>query len=912
MPSIKILKKSYEQIKQYPLFFFNAVKEWNYNTSENEYFWVPEAIYFSEDRNNRIHMKSIHSNHKEILFAFGKPISEELSKNAIYIRIELESFDTKNIEHVKAVLSLFLAKAYNADDKYSAREFLWMLNSYNIELPVLSQALDSFEKHTIQPFFWKSLNRFSKCLSIPKQRLIQKFLSSKGVISNLYMPLSLQEALEGCYPDIDFYNENKSIFQLINIAIRSDKYKVSEFNPETESISNPTNFFLQVRKWLSDPDYKFDDFNTLSKLFRLFHPDVQVLLVKRYFHGVRHGDYEFSQDIIKNFQVNQFENWGIYYHCAHEPSKPIRLAVQLLCDNILTFFNSGHTALQTINGTLDLAYAKCDTNFPEVDFGLKNIVPVCNGGAVPNRANFSGFICYKIVYSLNEQAFTAESILNYFRNYLNQFGSQLVEHICYNTATKPQQCQFRLADLCACDKCNFKGIKRLDKFEVRIGGENDNYKQVILSFFTDLTFYSGSTVLIEPEKSLIPLFEVKQRIVNWLNDNLHPIVGITTKLKSGYERKLSSGWLIPGDLDGNYSSFVRDFLFKCWCTIEPRYNAYIGRGILNRETGIDEVSKSINCIESDNDVAIQEKENAIILPRTIAALNDRLDVLPTDKGIFQIPYDAEMLRKLETDFYTIKEEENSTVFNSNNIGFLTTAKSKYDRYCAPKYDNDINIVTQLPFFWCRGKECFKTSMGDQTLDSCSSWSEYTILHLLEILGYPQIIKSNGGNEASELIRNFIGMVNQASTLFKRLKCRECGHILFPIGSNNFNRYNKFRCLMPTCGERGRLIYLSQCHHCKGGLIDSRDSAKCPNGWYICPKCLSCCDDAVYERMANKFVLKRLPIPPGISSRLGHGHNDKNIYFCPKCGGNIATVRDEHTGKIAKVCQVCRAVYDETF
>ena len=214
--------------------------------------------------------------------------------------------------------------------------------------------------------------------------------------------------------------------------------------------------------------------------------------------------------------------------------------------------------------------------------------------------------------------------------------------------------------------------------------------------------------------------------------------------------------------------------------------------------------------------------------------------------------------------------------------------------------------------WCRGKECFKTSLGDQTLNSCKSWKEYTILHLLEILGYPQIIKTNGGNEASELIRNFIGMVNQASTLFKRLKCRECGHILFPIGNNNFNRYNKFRCLMPTCGERWKRIYLSQCHHCKGGLIDSRDSAKCPNGWYICPKCLSCCDDAVYERMANRFVLKRLPIPPGISSRLGHGHNDKNIYFCPKCGGNIATVRDEHTGKIAKLCQVCRAVYDETF
>lgn len=912
MPTIKILKKSYEQIKQYPLFFFNAVKEWNYNTSENEYFWVPEAIYFSEDRNNRIHMKSIKSNHREILFAFGKPISEELSKNAIYIRIELESFDSKNVEHVRAVLSLFLAKAYNATDKYSAREFLWMLNSYSIELPVLSQALDLFDKQRIQPFFWKYLKKLSKCLSIPKQKLIQQFLSFKGVTANIYLPQPLQEALGICYSDIDFTFEDKSIFQLIEITVRGSKYEGIEFNSETESVKNPTNFFLQVRKWLSDPDYKFDDFNTLSKLFRLFHPDVQVLLVKRYFHGVRHGDYEFSQDIIKNFQVNQFENWGIYYHCAHEPSKPIRLAVQLLCDNILTFFNSGHTALQTINGTLDLAYAKCDTNFPEVDFGLKHIVPVCNGGAVPNRANFPGFICYKIVYSLNEQAFNTESILNYFRKYLNQFGSQLVEHICYNTATKPQQCQSRLADLHACDKCNYKGIQRLEKFEVKLGKENDNYKRLILSFFIDISFSSDTSILVDPEKSIIPLHVVRQRIENWFNKNFKSIEGINIRLKSGSERKLPAGWLIPKDLISDYSSLVQDFLLKSWCIIEPRYNAYIGRGILNKETGIDEVFKSKNCIKSDNDVIIQKKENAVILPRIIAALSDSLNILPNDDGLFNIPYDVELLRKLKVDFYTFKEEDNSTDFNTNNIGFMTTTISKYDRYCAPKYDNDINIVTQLPFFWCRGKECFKTSMGDQTLDSCSSWSEYTIIHLLEILGYPQIIKTNGGNEASELIRNFIGMVNQASTLFKRLKCRECNHILFPKSGASFNRYNNFECRVPTCGEKWKRIYLSQCHHCKSGLIDSRDSAQCPNGWYICPKCLSCCDDAVYERMANKYVLKHLPIPPGISTRLGHGHNDKNKYFCPKCGGEIKTVRDEHTDKIAKVCQVCRAVFEEMY
>lgn len=909
MAAIDILKKSYEQIKLYPLFFFNAVEEWDYSTRQTVYYWAPEAVYVSEDRSNRISKESIESETKDILFAFGKPSSEQTAGNTDYIRLELKSFDTKNVEHVKAVLTIFLTKAYNSTDRFSAREFLWMLNSYYIEIPILSAALENFDKQTIQPFFWNALKHYSMCLSVPKQRLIQQFLASKGVSSNIYLPQSLNEALKYCYPTIDFSNENRSIFQLIYIAVRSEKYKDIEIDQISESIKNPDNFFLQIRKWLTDSEYQFSDFETLSNLFRLFSPDVQVLLVKRYFHAVRSGHTLFNQDLLKSFQENKFENWGIYYHCAHEASKPIRLAVQLLCDNILTFLNSGNTTLQTINGTLDMAYAQCDTNSPEVDFGLKHIVPVCNGGAVPNTAQFAGFICYKIVLSLNEKAFTSEAIIKNFRKYLNRHGRQQIEPVCHNEETTLQQCQARLADVHACDNCISRGINRLDKYEVKLW-DNDDYIRTILGFFTNVSFTSGLSVIVNPTQSIISPDEVKRRIVSWLNENLESTSGITTRLKSGIERQLKAGWRPKNDLDNCYNSIVRDYLHLSWCTIEPRRNAYIGRGVLNKETGIDEEFILRNGIRSSNDVKIQEKENAIILPRIVAALNERLDVQPNSNGTYHIPYEMELLRKLKTDFYTFKEEENSTIFNEKNNGFMTTARSKYDRYCAPKYDNDINFVTQLPFMWCRGKECFKTSLGNQTLASCKTWSQYTILHLLEILGFPQITETSGGNEASELIRSFIGMVNKASSLFKRVRCRECNHILFPIGGSNFNRYNNFECRVPTCGERGKRVYLSQCHHCKTGLIDSRDSARCPNGWHICPKCLSCCDDAVYERMASKYVLRRLPIPPRISEKLGHGHNDKEEYFCPKCGGEIATVRDEHSGRIAKVCQVCKAVYEE--
>ena len=149
MATIDILRKSYEQIKQYPLFFFNAVEEWDYATRQTEYYWAPEAVYVFEDRSNRIYRESIQSKSKDILFAFGKPSPEQTAGNTDYIRLELESFDTKNVEHVKAVLTIFLTKAYNSTDRFSAREFLWMLNSYYIEIPILSAALETFDKQTI-------------------------------------------------------------------------------------------------------------------------------------------------------------------------------------------------------------------------------------------------------------------------------------------------------------------------------------------------------------------------------------------------------------------------------------------------------------------------------------------------------------------------------------------------------------------------------------------------------------------------------------------------------------------------------------------------------------------------------------------------------------------------------------------
>ena len=901
MATINILTKSYEQIKQHPLFFFNFIQEKCYNSQHDQHYWIPEACYTYKECRNKILYNSIRSTTGKILFAVGKPKSP-INTLSEYICLELESFDSNNIEHVKFVLSKCLYKSYDSSDKYAARELLWMLNAYRFDIQILATAINSFERPDLQSFFWNILKYNSICLSVPKQKIIKNYLASKGIVSELYYPQRLQEALSICFPNVDFSIENMNILSLIQKSIWSDNYKNIDIDTNIEGLKNPTNIYLKIRKWLKDTEYIFNDFNTLSNLFRLFTPKIQLLLIQRYFHAVRTGQTSFNKELLKSFRDNPYENWAVFYHCTMEPSKPIRLIVQLLCDNILTFLNTNHSALQTINGTLDMAYSQCDKNSPEIEFGLKHLVPKCQGGAIPNT-NFPGFICIKTIYCINKDAFSSESLIKLFRKYLNNYGSQITEAIC-NNEHFIQQHQGRQLNLCNQDASGEWNYS--EKYKVTLYGDSHDYRRTILSFFTDTDFPAGHSIIIEPSLHILPPEVSEQRVISWLNQNLDTVQGLSIHYNSGEYNQLNSGWVKKKDTENNnYNQIIRDFLIPSWCSIEPRQNAYIGCGILNHETGFDEAfMNQYGC----NNKIIQKKENQIILSRIICALKERLNVYPDNNGKFCIPFNEEILRRLRSDFYTYIEYENSTSFDDENIGFLTKTNSKYDKFCAPKFDNEKNFVTQLPFMWCRGKECFKNSLANQTLASCKSWTNYTLLHILEIIGYPQITETIAGNEASEVIRSFIGMISQADNLFKRSRCRECNHMLFVITGTNFNRYNRFKCQVPSCGNYGIPIYLSQCFHCKTGLIDSRDSAKCPNGWHICPNCLSCCDSRVYDRMANRYVRRRVPIPVRIQEKIGFGHNDNGEYFCPKCGGKVNETINSQNNKQVRVCENCKAVF----
>lgn len=273
---------------------------------------------------------------------------------------------------------------------------------------------------------------------------------------------------------------------------------------------------------------------------------------------------------------------------------------------------------------------------------------------------------------------------------------------------------------------------------------------------------------------------------------------------------------------------------------------------------------------------------------------------------FETGYSKSLLSKLRRLYYYKKIVDADT--KDFELSFLKRKKIKgLPLFCAPKLAEAHNQATDLPFFWCRGNECFCNILDKQCLQNNNSWTQYTLFHFAEIIGYPKLHQVECGYEPDGIISLFIVVANKAMKKFSRLKCRSCGHLMYPVKRDNFDRNNYYSCINPTCVEYEKAVYLNYCYRCKKGLIDSRDTKQCPNGWYICPTCLSCCDDKQYERLAQRYVISHLPIPNRIQSKLGQGHNDKGSYFCPVCGSELDITYDS-SNCFSAYCKSCNEIF----
>ena len=222
-------------------------------------------------------------------------------------------------------------------------------------------------------------------------------------------------------------------------------------------------------------------------------------------------------------------------------------------------------------------------------------------------------------------------------------------------------------------------------------------------------------------------------------------------------------------------------------------------------------------------------------------------------------------------------------------------------YCAPELTELPNLLTGRKCADCQNDMCFVTSIKKEP-----DWKGYTLIHILEIIGYHVLDETEAGLIPTPVYIQFVTQINKAIRFTKRLICKECGHILFPARQQG---HSKFKCLLLSCSEYNKEVYLNYCHDCKKGIIDSRDTKQCPNGMYICPSCDSCCSNNFFESMAERYRIIGKRIPSFISRNIGNGHRDRNMYFCYKCGSQKIDFVDD-SGNHEWRCLVCNPIQDE--
>ena len=627
------------------------------------------------------------------------------------------------------------------------------------------------------------------------------------------------------------------------------------------------------------------------------------MIVKRYFHDIRIGAFNFDSNIISQFKDNKYVNFIRYRYCLNSPDEKISLAVPLLSDCILTLSNSNGSTFQDFNGILDFAIQRCDVTNPNITFGMHKFIPQCNGGAVYNN-NFCGFIDYSIVFELDESKFTQQNL-----------KSTIIEILNHRPHKKYFACRFDE------EKKPLKEEQKKKCLELRtLIDENFGTERTERWYLCTTNYYYEN------------IWIVKKSDYKWLNNFLEvPMPELqTNQTDQDIEINISQISTIV------FEKYIRNCAKECeqaggarnGCFVihssdiyqkrliikysRPQYMRFYPQSapIVGREFDVYNIYNELNKDIVQNKYVSKEevqkeydkRESEILIRKVIESLKKELKTEIYNGNFFELKYNKEQLEKIIGLYYFKKKMPDNP--HDNDKCFLKKQSLKgFIPFCAPHVADIHNKVTDLPYFWCRGVECFHNNLGNQILDKCNDWRDYSLYHLIEIIGFPKLNESDAGYEPDKAVKEFIACSNRVLKKFKRLKCRNCGHLMYTDRSSGFNRYNYYSCINQSCSEYNVPVYLNYCYRCKTGLIDSRDSAQCPNGWYICPSCFACCNDEQYQRLAQRYILSNKPIPPRIQEKIGMGHNDKDLYFCHICGTQLEKFL-EHD-KYVWGCKKCR-------
>lgn len=849
--SLSTTKERYEELKKTPLLFLrmDAQGYWEkYKDGSSEYiinyYWRPidetchKKISISEEE-----ARLIDNRYRLVVLDNSIDTSEGQGE---FVDFEIWDVSADDINCWIYILNSYLQRAQDKNDFYPYIFLLWFLNNYWWTKDILLQALYEYSDEYRQ-ILGNGIKNISMCLSLAKQQSVQWALNEIGIEYTIYYLDFIEDALQYIMPKKVEYSQN-NLFELVDYIMLDDHIDNFEQTGIERNFPDKTeNKLILLHKWLNDNNAEFS-YQDLPNFYCLVDVATQLCIIQRYFHDVRLGKTVFDVNLLEMFKENPYSHFSRYRYCVNMPQEKVEIGNSLLADCLITLYNTHGKSFQEFNGILDFVVKHCDVTQPAINLGLETFIPKCDGGAVRNPS-FLGFINYDIVYKLDETKLSESYLLEIIRNLLYHYRqphykcSSSNNYILDDTGMK-----------CSAHKCEYieeifeedlrivptEKIELLDLFLNKHVVDNDQNKGVVvdihdISFSKLLTRINGF---------------VSEHI---LNNGLYTI-----------ESK---------DLSTEIGKIVKECSLPISMRIYPQDYPIIG---------------------VPYDIILGIKGQYEVKRRCIESLSKELQAELQKYEYFEVPYNENKLKELKSLYYSnhVQCIDKSKIKDEQKSFLKSKGKSKDYLFCAPELAKEKNKAINLPFFWCRGTECFCNSLQRQTLNDCTSWRRYSLFHMAEIMGYPKIHDTEAGYEPDIIIRKFIFTANRVLKKFNRLKCRSCGHLLYSEKSNGYNRYSYYSCINRTCKEYMKPVYLNYCYKCKTGLIDSRDSKQCPNGWYICPECNSCCDDDQYERLAQRYIIEHRPIPERIKSKYRCGHNDKYIYFCHKCGSKLENTQDD--------------------
>ena len=897
-------RRYFNELMKNPLFFmeqkYESIEKQNLNCIEIEdhYFYKStqteiSAFIFEEKIVNEI----LHLEY--VLLVAENEVEDDQEESSDSVTF---SFHIANPQYDWIfIINSLIIRSQNSEDKFPFKYILWFLNHSNWNVEQLISAIGQYDIK-VQPYILKWLQKICRCLSYQKQEKIKEVVHHFNFEYKIYFPSQFTDALKYVTPLISGVNHN--LFDLIDhILGDTDEVRFDKDGNviDHEVNTDATNDFICFYKWLYS-DEPLNNYRLLKSIYPLVSEKCQLKIVKRYFHDVRLGNISFDVNVIKQFKDNDYEEFIRYRYCINTPSCKINIGNQLLCDCILTLIETHGKSFQSFNGILDFLINRCDVTNPKIDLGLDSFLPCCNGGAVYNDA-FVGFIDYSIIISLDSHKFTSENLKKTIISLLDLKGKKKCYFTCkYDNNMTPLEENSKCVKLSESLKFGKLDCVISMIYEDRwiVPSENSDW----LDLFVNKSFENHTDKDIEIDLSDTSEERMKESIY---------------KIASKYKNEDEETYIIKSqDMDSFECKLLFEYSVPTVMRIYPQEKVYIGplphvmtRSKLYRNSFFDPfnvkelLSKDLN--NEDFFKEFPKKESLEVTKRVVSTLNTILKDSIYNGVYFETKYNKSLLSKLRRLYYYKKIVNADT--KDFDFSFLRRKGHKgLPLFCAPKLAEVHNQATDLPFFWCRGNECFCNVLDKQCLQNNSSWTQYTLFYFAEIIGYPKLHQVECGYEPDGIIALFIVVANKAMKKFTRLKCRTCGHLMYPVKRDNFDRNNYYSCINPTCSEYEKAVYLNYCYRCKKGLIDSRDTKQCPNGWYICPTCLSCCDDKQYERLAQRYVISHLPIPNRIQSKLGKGHNDKGSYFCPLCGSELDITYD-NSNCFSAYCKLCNETFN---